>query len=642
MSERLPPPDAPSRDLARRRLAAGIALATAVLAAYHGYVPGAFFFDDFGSVVENPTIRQLWPPAWLTPPEGAGVGGRPFANFTLALDYAAGGLAPGRFRSTNLALHLAVALALFGVVRRTLRSWAPGGGPGGSAAATALVVATLWAVHPLTSGTVGYVSQRTEQLMAWCGLATLYSFIRYTETRTRCWAAAAVGACLLGQASKEVMVVIPVLVWLYDRTFVAGSFAAAWQRHRRLHLALAGTWVLLGGLMATSGLAQRGVGLNGAIGVADYALIQSGAVLRYLQLALWPHPLVFDYGWVSPPSAAAAVFTLAGCGLLVAGTGLALRRWPAAGFAGAWVLLLLAPTSSVVPILQQPVAENRMYLPLAGVIAGAVVGLQRSGRLRPSFLFAGGLIAALVLGVITARRAAIFGSELAVWRDTVRQRPASARAHAQLGAALLRADQVEASLTASTTALQLRPHYADARVNLGVALARRGDPARAIPHYEEALRTDPAHREAHYNLGLALAATGRADAAVAEFEAALRLQPGQPQAHNNLAVVLLTLGRAAESATHARTALALDPAFAEAHYNLGNALARLGETAAAAAAFESALRLKPDFARAHHNLGVLELRAGHPAAARARFEAALRAQPDYPEARRSLEAITPR
>ncbi len=98
-------------------------------------------------------------------------------------------------------------------------------------------------------------------------------------------------------ATKEVMVSAPLLVLLYDRTFVAGSFREAWRRRRGLHLALAATWLLLVGLVASTGWDRSGSS-GFAVGIAPWAywLTQFEAVTRYLWLSVWPHPLVLDYG----------------------------------------------------------------------------------------------------------------------------------------------------------------------------------------------------------------------------------------------------------------------------------------------------------------------------------------------------------
>ena len=154
-------------------------------------------------------------------------------------------------------------------------------------------MALLWAVHPLETEAVAYVVQRTELLMAACLLATLYAFQRSIGSpHAAQWSWAAVAACALGMASKEVMVVAPLLVLLYDRAFVAGSFAEALRLRGRRHTALAATWLILAALLAT-GAQSRATGLNAPLRVGPwpYLLTQSRARLHYLRLSVWPQGL---------------------------------------------------------------------------------------------------------------------------------------------------------------------------------------------------------------------------------------------------------------------------------------------------------------------------------------------------------------
>ncbi len=111
-------------------------------------------------------------------------------------------------------------------------------------------------------------------------------------------------------ASKEVMVTAPLLVLLYDRTFVAGSWREAWRQRWPIHTALASTWLLLGFLVIASKLGERGVGFDGGVSSLSYVLTECRAVVLYVSRALWPHPLVFDYGWALSSGAAAAPYVL--------------------------------------------------------------------------------------------------------------------------------------------------------------------------------------------------------------------------------------------------------------------------------------------------------------------------------------------
>ena len=234
-------------------LFAGGLLACVALVAYQNSFSVPLIFDDLPAIRDNPTIRQLG--SALSPPHGSGlpVDGRPVVNLTLAINYAFGGLEVRGYHLVNLAIHLAAALVLFGIVRRTLRQPAWRQRYQDAALPLAFMSAALWAVHPLQTEAVTYVVQRAESLMGLLYLLTLYGFIRSADPgASRGWPILAIASCGLGMASKEVMVSAPLMVLLYDRTFVAGSFREAWRQRRGLYAGLAASWLLLGWLVLGS------------------------------------------------------------------------------------------------------------------------------------------------------------------------------------------------------------------------------------------------------------------------------------------------------------------------------------------------------------------------------------------------------
>ena len=99
-------------------------------------------------------------------------------NFSLAVNYAIGGLNVRGYHATNLAIHLAAALLLFGLLRRTFLLPAMRERLGAAATPLALAVALLWAVHPLQTESVTYVVQRAESLVGLFYLLTLYGLVR--------------------------------------------------------------------------------------------------------------------------------------------------------------------------------------------------------------------------------------------------------------------------------------------------------------------------------------------------------------------------------------------------------------------------------------------------------------------------------
>ena len=628
----------PERKASDRRRAAGAALVIvlAVAAAYRGSLSGPFLFDDLASIRDNPTLRHLWPLSTpLAPPIGHGltVTGRPVLNLSLALNYAWGGLAVRGYHLANLAIHAGAALALFGLLRRTL-----------GRTALSLGIALLWALHPLQTEAVTYVVQRAESLMGLFYLVTLYCFVRGVQNtdgaaRENFWFFGSFSACLLGMGTKEVMATAPVVVLLYDRVFLSGSFRTALSRRWRVHAGLAGTWLLLAAELASAGGNRGGsAGFGSGAGWGAYVLTQFRAIAVYLRLALWPHPLIFDHGtfWVGSV-AEILPQAIVVCVLLAASAwALGRPRWAGMGFLGAAFFLVLAPTS-LVPGATQMIVEHRMYLPLAAVLTAVVLGLEAVLRNRAVPLtWIAVALAAVACGALTARRNADYRSATALWGDTAAKQPDNPSAQNDLGVALVQEGRFEEAVAHYREALRLRPGFAEAENNLGIALVQTGRAAEALPHYEQALRLEPGYAEAESGFGTALVQAGRPQEAVAHFERAIRLKPGAAEAHGNLGIALARLNRLSEAVAEDRRALVLAPDDVQAHVNLGNALYRGGRPGEAAEQYAAALRLNPDLAQVQNNLGILLAQAGRTEEAIAHFEAAVRSEPGFAEARHNL------
>lgn len=662
-----------------RALACGGIVLVAWLA-YHNSFSVPFLFDDEESIDANPTIKRLSAiTEVLTPPaNGSGVTGRPLVNLSLALNHAIGGTAVQGYHGLNLLVHTLAGLTLFGLLRRTFAQPMLRDRLGAHPLPLAGVVAALWTVHPLQTESVVCVIQRTELLVGLFYLLTLYGFVRSAEEpASRLWPAITVGACLLGMASKEVMVSAPLMVLLYDRTFFAATFAEAWRRRRGLYVGLAATWLLLGWLVISMGGTRGPVaGLGLGVSPFDYAIKQCDAIARYLWLSLWPNPLVLDYG----ESLAVHPIGVWLQGLVIvalaAATILAVRRGHPLGVAGAWFFAILAPSSSVVPLLTQTVAEHRMYLPLAGVIATAVVALAAITSARSRVFAAAGAVVALAF--VTACRNADYHTGLGIWQDTVTKAPHNSRAHHNLGVELAKLGRTQEAIASFERSLECKPTDIAAHYSLAFLVAQApGGRDRAITHYEQALRINQNHinarirlaaelareRErlpealAHYELALRLkpdnrfalnnlatelvAIPGRLPEAIALYQRALTLKPDDPELHFNYANALRHApARRAEAFAHYARALQLNPKFFEARYTLANELATEPARAVEAIAhYLAALELRPDHALLHFNLGVVYANHGRTGEAIRQFETVLRLNPQSTDAQRALQLL---
>lgn len=640
------PPEAATRPESRcRPLLAGCVIVAAALLPYVNSWQAPFVYDDVLAIPQNPTIRRLWPltDVLLPPIEGGlTVSGRPVLNLSFALNHAVSGTSVWSYHVVNTLIHAGAGLLLFGLVRRTLGLLPAAPGRRRvtiqSEDILALAIATLWTVHPLHTQAVTYTVQRAESLMGFFYLLTLYAFVRAAQchlisdnTRRRGrWLAVSVAAGALGMGTKEVMATAPLLVLLYDRTFVTGSFAAAWRARRGYYLALAATWLLLGALVLGTGGNRGGtVGLGVGLPLWAYPLTQFKAVACYLGLAAWPHPLVFEYGtfWVEQ---AGEVLPYAAIVLpLLAATALALRYRPVAGFLGAWFFGILAPTS-LAPGTIQMIVEHRMYLPLAAVCAGLGWSLHRAGGPR---VLAALAAAGLGLAGLTALRNHDYRSHLALWGDTVAKRPTNPRAHEGLAEALAEAGRHEEAAQAHREAVRLLPDESQYHYNLALTLAAAGHTADAERHYRLALRLQPNEARTHNNLAILLVRLGRQDEALLHYAAAARLRPADPLYHYNLGIALMRADRFAEAAASYETALRLQADHADAHFNLGTALMRLHRPSEALDHYRAARRLKPDDPDYTATFGGALLISGRPAEALIQFQTLLRASPDSPEAR---------
>lgn len=621
----------------------GALIAATAGAAYANSLAGPFIFDDGPNIVENSTIRSLWP-IWapLQPPGGGhAVAGRPVVNLSLALNHALGGTNVLGYHVFNLLVHIAAGLLLFGIVRRTLSlPWAPDS-LRGSARPLGFATALLWTVHPLQTESVTFVIQRTESLAGLVYLVALYCFIRGCEpgaTAARRWLGLSVVAVFIGVATKEILATAPLILLLYDRTFLAGSFREAGQKRGWFHGLTVLSWVPLALLMwQTEG--RGGTVLIGQGVSAWMSLItQSKAVTGYLLLAFWPHPLVVDYGdyiveIVPDISKVWPQFILVT--LLFGATILALVKRPRLGFPGAWFFLILAPSSSFIPLLSQVRAEHRMYLPLAGVVLLFVLGLHRvAGRAAPLIV----VVLAAVLGIVTTIRNHDYRSGLELWAATVRDCPGNPRAHYSLGLELEWAGDRTAARREYEEALRLEPFYLDPHLSLAGMFLNDNRPAEARPHLEAAIQLRPESSNNNNTLGQLLLLAGDAERAKPYLETALRLDPQNHEAHNNLGCLLVGAGRTEEAIGHFRRSVALRPRTGSLA-NLGDALLTAGQAKEAVDCLQEAVRLEPDNIEARLGLGRALAAAGRKAEAIECYRAVLQLEPGNASATERLRAL---
>lgn len=599
-----------------RRVAAGLVAIGALLLAHAGAVDNGFHYDDVHSVLHNPHLRSLADPtAFFTDPSTFSARDdramfRPLVVLSYAVTYSVAGLAPWAHLMVNLLAHAASAGCVFALALAL--------GVPATAAGTASL---LFALHPVNSEVVNYVSSRSESFAAVGVLAALWAYLR--------WRVGAGGGALLAFGvvafslallSKATAIALPAMLLAIeacatDRRRVGGvvPFVA---------VGVAYVWFVAGFVGRAFGDPVRPL--------AHQLWTQLKAVPYYAHLLAVPSGLSVEHDFAVAVTWADPVVLLSTAVLL----SLTLLWWPRArsrfGLLGAWAALALVP-ASLVP-LNVLVNEHRLYVAsaclaiAAGVAMGPNLGGFRHGvRGRP--LRAAGLLLLAILAVLSHQRSRVWDSELALWSAAVRRAPHAYRAHMHLGGALEAEGDIAAALDGYRQAAVLAPQVAETHYNVGNALRLMGHPAQARQAWERSLRQNPDFLDALLNLAAYHQDAGDWEQTWALLDRAEAVQPRSAEVWRRKGLARKLTGDVAGAETAYLRVLELDPTMAEASFNLANLYYEQRRIVAAARYYSLALRHNPAHHGAAYNLADLRLNGGDPAAAQRICRDALRHTP---------------
>ena len=600
---------------AGRWLAMAMIILTGLLIYSNNYTNG-WLFDDYEAIVDNPRIQEPFSLQFLLHPADTGTGlvGRPVAALTFALNYALNGFNVRGYHLVNNLIHILAALTLFQLVRVTLQLPRFASYFGNCANWYALVVALLWAAHPLQTESVTYIVCRTESLMGLLYLTTLYCAVRgFLSQNPRGWYTTSVLSCGLGMGTKEVMVSAPLLVLLYDYLFISDSFRAAFGKRKGFYGALAATWLIIVfyqlGQPHGTGVRFDDPGLT----VLDYFRTQMTVIVHYLRLAFWPHPLVLDsqdwpivQEWTSVLMLPAML--LVPMAALTA-WGVFRKIWWS--FSGILFFAALAPTSSVIPLLGEIVAERRMYLPLAAVIVFVVFGTNALWRrfidraalkhhIVRQLPVAVAAIIVISMGYVSWQRNLDYRDAVTIWADTVNKRPANYRAQANLGKALAKEGRLSEAVERLRLAVRLFPSAKSPELGLGeiysalaTALSQLGNFKDAVSMHRKSVELQPGNALVHYRFGNTYLRVNDLDNAAAAFRRAIMLAPEYYPAHGNLAMILMQKGDYTAAEVHLQTLLKLIPNDPSPYTILAELRIQQGRFEEAIKLYRQALELSP-------------------------------------------------
>jgi tetratricopeptide (TPR) repeat protein len=436
--------------------------------------------------------------------------------------------------------------------------------------------AAVFLLHPAQTEAVAYVAGQSEVLSVMLAYAAFALFV-WRRTAAVSWATAAAVLVLfgLGVLSKEHIVVLPAWLLLTDFWWNPGfslkGIRANWRLYLPVALGAVGGVAMLWGLLFNAETA--GFGMKDLTWY-QYLFTQFRALFVYLGTFVLPVNLTAD--WDFPISRTildrGAVFGLVALAALLVATWVWRRRFPLATYGFLVFLLLMAPTSSILPI-KDPVAERRMYFSIIGLLLIAVDALSRV-RLSERALAGVAAAVALVFAIGTHARAAVWSNPIALWEDTVRKSPKKSRGYLQLAQSYYDAGQYSKAVESFEQVRQIEPASYDMLINWALAYQRMNQLDQALAKLREAAAIEgTAH--VYSQIGMVYAQRGQRAEALEALAAAEKADPNWAPTFNYRAKIHFQANELAPAVANYRRALALQPSLADAQEELARAEAML-------------------------------------------------------------------
>jgi tetratricopeptide (TPR) repeat protein len=542
----------------------------------------------------------------------------------------------------NVAIHLVNTLLVWALFATLTRArWA------------SLVVAAVFAVHPLHVESVAWIAERKDVLSTAFALLALLAYVAYVRQRTWRRYATVVALVALALMAKPMVVTLPLVmllldVWPLHRTTITNTDdAVSWLNLLKEKAPLI---ALSLGVAAATVVAQRGTGAMQSLSTLPWTARVGDAIqsyVAYIGQAIWPTRLSAFYPRDWSPSIARIAADVA---VMAVATGVVVARrarQPYLLVGWLWFVIGLAPVVGLLQSGEQAMADRFMYVPLIGLtvmVVWSVAELSAAWPARSIVTATAALAVVATCAVLARQQVGVWRNDVTLWQHAVAVTDRNYVAENLLGLALQEHSDTGHAIESYHASLADAParepdFVALVHTNIGDVLARAGRPLDAIGEYQNALALNPKLADAQSDLGSTLVTVGRPADAVAHYQAALALKPGFAAAENGYGAALALLGRTNEAESHYRAAVESDPQLATAHTNLAMALATTGQTHDAVNELLVAIRLEPNHAAWEFNVGALLMRQGLPEEAAPHFTNALAIDPGFERAQKALETI---
>ncbi|MDD5691266.1 MAG: tetratricopeptide repeat protein [Candidatus Omnitrophica bacterium] len=626
--------------------------------AYFNSLTNPFIWDDNALVAGNKLIRS-WQNSGLTfvnhlyPEANSGSNFyRPLQSISYIFDYHFWQLDPFGYHLTNIILQIGVSFLVFLLLFNLLANLP-----------IAVAASVFFAVSPLNTEVVTYISGRADMLMGFFLILSLLLFIRSQKGGVKkpvLLYALSIGSFVLALFSKEAAIFFPFIICGYIFYFLHEKIK---ERHYFIKQIIP---------FFTASLIYLGIRFF----LFDFAAFYEPSLAKvfwfirlsvlpkiifiYLKLLIFPIGLHMSRQFTWQGSQAQVLFGLSCLGLMIAGCLYLLRyssKNKAASFMFFWALVFFIPQSGIFPI-NTFIAEHFIYLSSISFYL-LVVYILYKALSRRMFIPAVGLLCVFYI-LLTAGRNFEWGNQIVFYKNIIKYSPQSYQAHNNLGLQYELRMQNEQAIEEYKKALEIKPDLLEARSNLANLYLKLKHFTQAKREYEFAKKICPPDKvaEIENNIANAYEAEGSFEQAIKRYKLALKLDPGIVFAHYNLARIYYAQGDTYSAGLHILESLKEVTGSAKAadcrviagflkscgyvgsaeefYNNLGVRFARNGRWEAAASAYRRALELNPDFPGYYYNLGVVYLNMGNRLEAKRALRQALKINPNYIRAKRLI------
>lgn len=628
-----------------------VALFALTISAYWSVWENDFVnYDDPDYVLLNDQVKQglTWNSIKWAYTAGHASNWHPLTWISHMADVSLFGLNPAGHHVINLLFHCANTILLFALIHQITKTlW------------RSLLVAGLFALHPIHVESVAWIAERKDVLSAFFGILTLIAYAHYAVkskaqiSKTKAWYVAALVFFALGLLSKPMLVTWPCVMLLldfwplqrFDLTPKNTALARVTANHRILLEKIPFLVLATISCLITLQVQQNAMSNVSSLPLTDRFGNALLAYQGYLAQTFWPTKFAIFYPHVAPPPQGQVMLALAILMVITVIIIIFAQRFPV-GFTGwFWYLGTLVPVIGIVQVGGQAKADRYTYLPLIGIfilfawIANLIVTKFPKSKIALP----------LLMTVILVACAFKTNAQLRHWKNSetlftqaIKVTNGNYIARAGLGIIEFRRENYVLAIQHLTQALEMVPPGMIAnqiRYYIGATLQKQGKGLAALPYFEQSPEVGILQAEREYRLALSLIEAGRLDEAEHALNLACAAKPDNADFLMGNAALLHRRGKSAEAERVIQSILTKQPDNGLAYSLYAHLLLQANRLTEAETQYDKAVKLLPDDLQLRQGRALNLARLGKYPEAFREFEVCLTRQSRNPEFRANYAAV---